>query len=97
MDMRMRERVPEDQLGPHHPFGKDFVESGPRPNVVKRGPANLRIRAAMRDSAADDDTRTSSSGLCDQIVMLRGQARVRDLKGVEDAQFDQSRKMRQGT
>jgi hypothetical protein len=97
MAMRMAERVPQNQLGPLHPFGQDFVQSGLIPDVVQRGSLDFRVGTAVSDPASDNDPRSSFRGLSDPPVVFWSEAGVGDLEGIESSQGDQVGKMGEGT
>src|SRR5687767_9891454 len=84
--MRMSYRVTQDQFRPTHVRGQNFVELRPRPNVVYRRALNLGVRPALGYAAAQNNPRSRLCRLCDHVAVLRGEARIGDLKRIEDVQ-----------
>jgi hypothetical protein len=74
---------------------QEFIESGPGPHVVEGRPLNLGIGTALSNTPAQEDSRTSGSGLPDEVAMLRCQAGVWNLKRIEHSQRDEARQIGQ--
>ena len=87
--VRMRQCIPQYQLGSMHPGREDFIQPGSCPDIIQRGPLDFGVRATVGNAAPDDDSRPGLGGQTHQFPVLGRQTGVWQLKSVEHAKIDQ--------